>query len=264
MRAEHIHPDHEYAYRKSPTSRVPFERVLVLERVSTSRGKWKIRFLDDPYPGLEEYTRSACIVAPWSHVKRIERYEARLGRVQAVSLAQWPGSDHPLEEAVNEVLQCTGEDLSVWRKGLLEGPTDAAHRVAARANTSLTEYGVAFENEGMLVAPFGTALQLAIAFAAAEPSTVLAHINLQRRRYEIEVKEPGKAYLEPAINRWRAAWALASQWAGHDAALATKEAEIERLREIIRGHIVDLRYRHPEEGHPGGLALKLERALRGQ
>ena len=36
------------------------------------------RLPDDPYPGLEDYVRAACIVAPWSQVKKIERYERRL------------------------------------------------------------------------------------------------------------------------------------------------------------------------------------------
>jgi hypothetical protein len=58
-----ITPGKHYAYRPSPRSREPFQRIEAIEKVATSRGKWKVRLLDDPYPGLEEYVRAACIIA---------------------------------------------------------------------------------------------------------------------------------------------------------------------------------------------------------
>lgn len=69
------------------------------------------------YPGLEEYVRSACIIAPWSQVKAVERHERSLDKVKAVNELQWPGRDHPIEEAVN-----TG--VSKWRPQfvMLENP----------------------------------------------------------------------------------------------------------------------------------------------
>jgi hypothetical protein len=84
------------------------------------------------------------------------------------------------------------------------------------------------------------------------------------REYETKMREPGSSHLEPLVNRWRAGWALARQWAGQDEALAAKDREIERLRVIIRQHLVDLPYRYPESYEPGGLARKLERGVYGR
>ena len=50
--------------------------------VATNRRKWKVRFLDGPYPGLVEYFRTDTVIAPWSQVKAIERCEKKLGRVR--------------------------------------------------------------------------------------------------------------------------------------------------------------------------------------
>jgi hypothetical protein len=123
---------------------------------------------------------------------------------------------------------------------------------------------VTFEHEGKLHAPFATALDLAVSFAAAEPATVLGHIDIEQRRYEIEMKEPGQAYKEPLVNRWRAGWALTRQWAGRDADLAARDEEIARLRDLITRHLVDVRFIYPESAEPRGIALKLERALKGR
>lgn len=35
------------------------------------------------------------------------------------------------------------------------------------------------------------------------------------------------------LNEYRASWALIRQWAGHDAAIAQREAEIERLERLV-------------------------------
>jgi hypothetical protein len=48
----------QYAYRANPLSREPFQRIEAIEKVTTGRGKRKVRFLDDPYSGLEEYVRT--------------------------------------------------------------------------------------------------------------------------------------------------------------------------------------------------------------
>jgi hypothetical protein len=39
------------------------------------------------------------------------------------------------------------------------------------------------------------ALELAKAFAAAEPATVLLHLDLGERKWEIEAREPGGSHL---------------------------------------------------------------------
>jgi hypothetical protein len=37
----------------------------------------------------------------------------------------------------------------------------------------------------------------------------------------------------PLLNDYRASWALLRQWGGHDAAVAQREAEIQRLERLV-------------------------------
>ena len=264
MNSSDITPGTLYAYRRSAASREPFQRIEAVERVTAARGKWKVRFLDEPYPGLEEYVRSACIIAPWSEAKRIVRYERKLARLRDVSDCEWPGDQHPLAEAVNVVLDATGEDIYLDGHGLFRGPADAVRRVASRAGQEPDGLGVAFEHEGEFLSPFHTGMEIAQAFAAAEPGTVHQHLDLQQRRWEAEMNEPGHAHLASLVNRWRAGWALARQWAGQVAALQAKDEEIRHLREVISRHVWDLRFAYPDDAELQRKTARLERAVRGQ
>jgi hypothetical protein len=72
----------------------------------------------------------------------IARFEKKWDRIREVSERQWPGRDHPVEEAVNEVLTSIGEDLAIrGRNCLLEPPTDAVERFAARAGLEINGFG---------------------------------------------------------------------------------------------------------------------------
>ena len=51
-----------------------------------------------------------------------------------------------------------------------------------------------------------------------------------RRR---EGRRRGEEYLIPLLNKYRAAWALIRQWAGHDAAVAEREAHIVKLERLV-------------------------------
>lgn len=43
----------------------------------------------------------------------------------------------------------------------------------------------------------------------------------------------GQDYIVPLLNEDRASWALLRQWAGYDAAIAQREAEIQRLERLV-------------------------------
>jgi hypothetical protein len=148
-----------------------------------------------------------------------------------------------LTEAVGDVLDSTGEGLSVYgNNGILSGQPDALERIAARAMTALPESAYSFVDRfGVLHVAFDVALELARKFAAAEPSTVLLHVETQERKYEAEARELGNAYLVPLLEKWRANWALCRQWAGFDEGLAQRDAEIKFLRDVINRTIWDLR-----------------------
>ena len=44
---------------------------------------------------------------------------------------------------------------------------------------------------------------------------------------------PGEDYMTDLLNEYRAAWALLRQWAGHDAAVAAREAQIKDLERLV-------------------------------
>ena len=46
-------------------------------------------------------------------------------------------------------------------------------------------------------------------------------------------EQRGEDYLVSLLNDYRASWALIRQWAGHDAAIAQTEAEIQRLERLV-------------------------------
>lgn len=89
--------------------------------------------------------------------------------------------------------------------------------------------------------PFEVALILARAFAAAEPRTVLDHIEVLERDAAVEAREPGKRYLLAVLEESRASWALVRQWAGHDVAVAMRESRIADLEQLLTRTMWELR-----------------------
>ena len=69
MRAENIEFGAEYALRDPPKLGVELQRVRVLAQV---RKQWKVQWID-PNPGLVDFVRSICLVAPWKDLGTIPR-----------------------------------------------------------------------------------------------------------------------------------------------------------------------------------------------
>ena len=247
-----------YAVREPPRPGVEMEKVKVLERVRS--GRWKVEWVD-PNPGLVDYVRSANIICRWADRRPVVRDEERYQRLREVSDRLWPGDDHPLTDAVGEVLDATGESGYPVHGLLIEEP-GVIERICARCGVepdSLPDHQVAYVDRAERHhLSFGAALHLAKAFAAAEPDTVLLHLDAAERKYVIEASEPGHGYLVPLVERWRAGWAMVRQWAGTDEQLARKDKEIERLRRIIERTIWELRSAGEER-----MASKLDQQLRG-
>jgi hypothetical protein len=80
--------------------------------------------------------------------------------------------------------------------------------------------------------PFDEALELARRFCAAEPGTVLVGVEATERKWTHDV-QTGEDYVVKLLNEYRASWALIRQWAGYDAAVAQREAEIRRLERLV-------------------------------
>jgi hypothetical protein len=75
-------------------------------------------------------------------------------------------------------------------------------------------------------------LAIARKFCAAEPSTVLIQAEATEREWSLKATH-GEDYIIKLLNEYRASWALIRQWAGHDAAVAQREAEIQRLERLV-------------------------------
>lgn len=128
-----------------------------------------------------------------------------------------------------------GEPGLSFYKGVLSASSEALDRIKIRAGLqNLTISPAAYQDRhGTHPLPFVDALAIATAFSAAEPSTVLTGVEATGQRWNQEPKQPGNQYLARLLNEYRAAWAIIRQWAGHDAAIAQREARIQQLERLV-------------------------------
>jgi hypothetical protein len=131
------------------------------------------------------------------------------------------------------VFDCVGDGIHFY-KGSLTAKPDALARLRARAQIGkVQESWVTYRNrDGDIRLPFDVALDLARRFCSAEPSTILVNIEASEREWDQKVRH-GDDYIVPLLNEYRAAWALIRQWAGQDAAIAQREAEIQKLERLV-------------------------------
>lgn len=233
------------------------QHVRVLENVRGTR--WKVEWIE-PNPGLTDYVASKNIVVKWSERRALLRDEERGAELQRVSAMTFPGSESPLASAIDDVLTATGEPtLHVWR-GIFEFDSAGLERVCARAGIAMPEHRAGYVDRfGQSRLPFESAIAVARAFAAAEPTTVLDYIDIEERRVADEARQPGNHYLNKLLIEYRANWALIRQWAGFDAALASREARIAELERLLSQTIWDLRRPSLDAERIAG---RLERAIR--
>jgi hypothetical protein len=190
------------------------QRVEIIER---ARGtKWKVRFLDEPHPGLVDYVMSKQIVCKWGDRRQYLRDEKRFATFDALGDGLWEG--HPRVEAVDLVLASSGEPGAETYRGKLSMAPDQVERLTTRAGLegSATDLDpVAFiDRHGEAQLPFRAAERLAQAFAAAEPKTVLLAVQQEEDELEARGWLPGERYMHTRLQERRLAFALARQWAG--------------------------------------------------
>jgi hypothetical protein len=232
----------------------------VLEHVRGTR--WKVEWLD-PNPGLVDYASSASIVVLWRQRRAFLRDEERSARMSEVSASSFPGSEHPTTNAVHLVFEATGEQLGIGSAGVLS-TTDRGtlERVCDRAGIDVPDNPVSYrDRRGLWHWPFDVALTVAQAFARAEPAAALLVVDSQEQQWAHDAATPGGRHLVGLLNEYRAAFALVRQWAGMDQAVATRDAEIKRLRDLVERAVWDLRR---PEADPEGIAARMERGLRGR
>lgn len=208
----------------------PFQRVKILAYIR--RGKWKAEWIE-PNAGLVDFVESQNLVVPWRELKAFLREEADQVRLLEQCERDGYEADSPIVRAVEQVFDCVGDTVTFWR-ATLRGAPPAMERVWVRAGLPAAAHwpGAYLGRNGDLNLAFGSALTIAKAFCAAEPTTVLESIESLERKWAHDVNR-GEDTLVRLLNEYRAAWALIRQWTGHDPAIAQREAEIQKLERLV-------------------------------
>ena len=136
---------------------------------------------------------------------------------------------------VTQVIESTGEKGVSFYRGVLSGSPDALDRIKDRAGfdrKKVSAYAYV-DRHGTVHIPYSEALELAKAFCASEPNTVLLSIESTEREWVQKASQPGGDYIVSLLNEYRASWAIIRQWTGYDAAIAQKEAQIQLLERLV-------------------------------
>lgn len=220
-----------YAFREKRQPGVPFQQIRILEHI---RGrKWKAEWID-PNQGLVDYIDSKQLVVAWKDRKAFLKDEEAKQHLIAHAKKNSAYNDTPVANALSEVFSSTGEGLTFWR-GSVDGDPEAISRIKARCHfdhsreSPLSYVG----RDGEAHIAFEEAYEIARAFCAAEPSTVLSQIEMAEREWSQETHQPGKEHIGSLLNEYRASWALVRQWAGMDKAVAERESQVQRLERLV-------------------------------
>jgi hypothetical protein len=231
MLTAQIEPGKEYAFREKRGPGQPLQRVKTIAHIR--RNKWKAEWID-PNPGLVDYVESGQLVALWKDARHLLKEEGDAERLRRHNLEHGYSRGSPLEGAIQVVLESAGEQIYV-QGGVLLGSPDAVDRVRSRAGLSeaATSPASYVDRGGQVHVAYDEALELAKAFCAREPSTVLVGIEATEQEWSQDAARPGAAYVVGMLNEYRAAWALVRQWAGLDAAVAAREERIKQLERLV-------------------------------
>jgi hypothetical protein len=243
----------EYALREGREGSL--QRIRILQHV---RGKkWKAKWIE-PNPGLVDYVESQNLVIRWKDHKAFLRDEEHERQLRAYNERQGYKPSSPLENVLGQVCEAVGEPQLSGYGGAITGPVDALERFKARARMDPAKsYPYAYvDRHGIIHIPFDGALDIAKAFSAAEPSTVLVPIEATEREWVHKASQPGGEYLVTLLNEYRASWAIIRQWAGYDAAISQRETRIQQLERLVWDAIYAL-----QKGKLDEEAHRLRRAL---
>ena len=140
------------------------------------------------------------------------------------------------------IWEATGE-RDFFLHGHLSVPPIELERVLARARltVSVRELGGFIDREGRAQIPFAGAERIAMAFAAAEPDSVMMTIDADENELRAQGYDFGERYWHDELRKRRPSFAVARQWAGFEAETARLQAEVQRLRNLLSMAISDRR-----------------------
>lgn len=226
-----IKPNTEYALREKRVVGAPFQRVRVIQHIR--RNKWKAEWID-PNPGLVDYVKSGQLVVPWKDRKAFLKEEESAERLKRHNVEQgYDNEESPIVSALYEVFETIADGVNFYRGSITASP-EALERLKARIgpDTNYDSPAAYVDRGGTVHLPFDVAITLAKRFCAVEPTSVLVAVEATERKWERDVSR-GEDHVLNLLNQYRASWALIRQWAGHDAAVAQREAEIQRLERLV-------------------------------
>lgn len=140
--------------------------------------------------------------------------------------------DCPMANALLQVVESIRVGVQ-FSHGTLSGLPDTIERLKARAkmdSKANSPFGY-MDRHGIIHLPFDEALELGRKFCVAEPSTVLVGVESTEREWEQKARR-GEDYLVSLLNEFRASCAILRQWAGYDAAVAQRDADIQELERL--------------------------------
>jgi hypothetical protein len=231
MLKSEIKPGTEYALREKRVPGAPFQRIRIIEHIRGN--KWKAKWID-PNPGLIDYVESGHLIVPWKEHKAFLRDEEHEERLREYNERHGYPEGSPIDEAVFQVFESAGDQI-YYRSGVLSGQPEAIERLKVRAGMDPKDKSSPgyTDRGGILHLPFDEALVLARKLCAVEPSTVLVGVEATERDWEQKARRPGEEYIIQLLNEYRASWAILRQWAGLEAAVAQREAQIQRLERLV-------------------------------
>lgn len=229
-----------WAYRAQHTIETPAQRVeLVALLPRKGAHKVKVRYLEGEIEGFEEFVPGVHLRCRWRDWKKVERDE----RCEA-TLVGFVNSREPLEDvfiqAANVVLAATGEDVMVdgYRRysKMYDCQRPGLERVAGRAklDTSAWRHHPCFiDREGALFMLDSQVVELAVAFAAAEPDTVCLYLDAEEQSYLSKGYTLGERYYHDQFLKQKPAWLLARSWVAKDGGRDPLHRELERLQRLL-------------------------------
>src|SRR3954451_14211586 len=221
----------EYAVREKRVVGGPLERVRIVAHVKGN--KWKAEWIE-PNPGLLHYVESGQLVSAWRDRKAFLKEEEQEARLKRQNDQDGYSKDSPVDRAMYCVFENLGDEVQYYN-GVLSASVEAVARVKERARVDVNKQSAYayVDRTGRLQLPFADAVALARALCAAEPTRFLMEAEATERKWSREARTPGEEYVIELLNDFGAAWALIRQWAGHEPAVAVREAEIQRLERLV-------------------------------
>ena len=266
MRKDEFVTGAEWAYRRSTTLGAPANRVALVA-MPTRKGqiKVKVRHVEGEYEGMEEFVHATHLRCPWKQWRRIERDEAKLKGFYE-HMERQEEIERPVLQAISAILLSAGEDLMVDEYDnytrIYSSEVPALDRFAQRAGVTDQPWlrsPTVKTSDGDLYVPNTALIDLAIAFAKAEPESANLHLDLEEKELMEEGYRFGELYPHRQALKMKPSWALARQWAAGAEGRDHLCEENRRLQRLLFDAIRALKDAGEER-----TAARIERALGGR